>query len=274
MSGPASSGPASGQVPAAGAAIALPADLKSSGTLRIGVAPDFPPLESLDPKTNDVVGMDIDLQKKIGETLGLKVELVQSPFDQLINSLQTGRVDIVMSGISDTVERQQTMDFVDYYNSAGRLFTQAANASKYTTETDICGKTLTVSGKTDYFAQVQDLSKSTCVSAGKPAINILPTDGSAAAQLQVEQGRADLAVMGAENLAYNEQTNPGKFAAVFAPLPAKPFGIAIKKGNGVLNQALLEALNKMVADGSYKSILESFKLGDGAMTPVINGVKS
>lgn len=265
--------PAASDDTSSDSAIALPSDIKKSGKIRVGVAPDFPPLEYLDPDTNKLTGMDIDLQKKIGETLGVEIEVVESPFDQLINSLKTGRVDIVMSGISDTVERQETMDFVDYYNSAGRLFTQAKRAGEFKNDSDICGKTLTVSGKTDYYEQVKQLSKEVCVSAGKAAINILPTDGSAAAQLQVEQGRADLAVMGAENFAYNEKTNPGKFAAVYEPLKAKPFGVAIKKGSTELADAVLAALQAMVADGSYQKILEDYNLGGGAMTPAINGVK-
>lgn len=251
----------------------LPAAIVSAGVLKVAVAPDFPPLEYTDPETDEIVGMDVDLMDRLGEVLGIKIERVSSPFDQLINSVQTGRVDMVMSGLSDTIERQETLDFVDYYQSAGRLYALADRAGEFKQMEDMCGSTLTVSGKTDYFEQVKKISEEVCVGAGKPAIDILPTDGSAAAQLQLEQGRADLSVMGAEYFSYIQETNPGKFEGVFKALTAQPFAAAVKKGNTELAEALLAGFKAMVEDGSYLEILSEYGLSDGATTPAINGVK-
>lgn len=250
----------------------LPQAIKDAGTIRIGLSPDFPPMEYRDG--DKLAGVDIELQQKLGEALGVKIEVVESPFDQLINSVQTGRVDLVMSGISDTVERQKTAEFVDYFKSQGRLYTSGARKGEFTKQSDACGKKLAVSGKTDYFEQVKALSKTLCTDQGLPEISILATDSGAAARLQIEQGRADLAAQGAENLAYFAKTDPGKYEPVLDALPAKPFGVLMKKGNTQLANAVKDAFDKIIASGDYQKILESHGLGYGTATPVINGVKS
>ncbi|MFK0009261.1 ABC transporter substrate-binding protein [Paenarthrobacter sp. NPDC090520] len=249
----------------------LPQAIKDSGKLRVGLSPDFPPMEFRDG--DKLAGLDIELQQKLGEILGVQIEVVESPFDQLINSVQTARVDVVMSGISDTLERQKTVDFVDYFKSQGRLYTSGARAAEFTKATDICGKKLAVSGKTDYFEQVKNLSKSVCTDKGLPELSILPTDSGAAARLQIEQGRVDLAAQGAENLAYFGKTEPGKYAGVLDPLPAKPFGILMQKGDTQLANAIKDAFTKMKENGDYQKILDKWNLGYGAMDPEINGVK-
>lgn len=254
-------------------AIALPASIASAGVLKVGVAPDFPPLEYKKPGSDEVIGMDVELMDRLGEVLGVKIERVESPFDQLINSVQTGRIDMLMSGLSDTIERQETLDFVDYYQSAGRIYASADRAGDFKGMSDICGATLAVSGKTDYYEQVKKISQEVCLDKGKTAVNILPTDGTAAAQLQLEQGRADLSVMGAEYFTYTQEQNPGKFEGVLDSLAAKPFAAAMKKGNTELADAILAGFEVMVADGSYLKILQKYGLGDGALTPEINGVK-
>ena len=250
----------------------LPQAIKDAGSIRIGLSPDFPPMEYRDG--DKLAGLDIELQQKLGEVLGVKIEVVESPFDQLINSVQTGRVDLVMSGISDTLERQKTVDFVDYFKSQGRLYTSGARAGEFTKQSDACGKSLAVSGKTDYFEQVKALSKTVCTDQGLPEISILATDSGAAARLQIDQGRADLAAQGAENLAYFAKTDPGKYGPVLDALPAKPFGVLMKKGDTQLSKAVKDAFDKIIASGDYQKILESHGLGYGSTTPEINGVKS
>lgn len=257
---------------AAAGTTGLPQAIKDAGKIRIGLSPDFPPMEFRD-SDKKLSGVDIELQQKLGEVLGVEIEVVESPFDQLINSVQTGRVDLVMSGISDTLERQKTADFVDYFKSQGRLYTSGARAGEFTQQTDICGKKLAVSGKTDYFEQVKTLSKTVCTDKGLPELSILPTDSGAAARLQIEQGRVDLAAQGGENLAYFAETEPGKYASVLDPLPAKPFGVLMKKGDTQLANAVKDAFTEIVDNGEYQKILDKWGLGYGAMTPEVNGVK-
>ncbi|WP_262706262.1 MULTISPECIES: ABC transporter substrate-binding protein [Streptomyces] len=243
------------------------------GVLTVGLSPDFPPMEYLDPTTNALTGVDIDIVNEVGKRLGLKVEYTQQKFDQLINSVRTNRVDVVFSGLSDTVERQKTLDFVDYFKSVGRFYTTSDKQAQFTKDTDVCGKPVAVASATDYYPALQAFSKKVCESASLPAINIIPTDSGAAARLQLDQGRAVLAVQGAENLVYFAKKTPGKYAMVLSDVNSTPYGAATQKGNKALEQKIVKAFQDMKADGTLKKILDANHVGYGLMDPIINGVK-
>lgn len=251
----------------------LPAAVAQSGTLRVGMSPDFPPMEYRDEKAKKLTGVDVELANALAKQLGVKAEFVEQSFDQLLNSVQTGRVDIVMSGLSDTVERQKTVDFIDYFGSEGRFYSLQGDAAKYTEPTDACGKTLAVSKKTDYYQQAQDFDKKYCSGAGKPEIRLLPTDSGSAARLQLEQGRVDIALQGAENLAYFEKKDPSKFETILDPLESKPFGIVMKKDDSKMSGAILKAMNALVKDGTYERILTKSGMEYAVITPALNGTK-
>lgn len=244
-----------------------------SGVLTVGLSPDFPPMEYKDPTTNKLTGADIEIVNELAKRLGLTVEFNEQKFDQLVNSVKTERVDITFSGMSDTVERQKTVDFVDYFKSVGRFYTLGENKAKYNEATDACGQPVAVSKTTDYYPKLQAFSKDNCEAAGLPAIDIIPADSGAAARLQLDQGRAVLAVQGAENLSYFATTEPGKYEMVMPDLTNTPFGAAYKKGNTVFGEKILEAFTAMTDDGTTKTILDKYNLGYGLMDPVINGVK-
>lgn len=95
-------------------------------TLIMGTSPDYPPYEDVDAKnTGEIVGLDIDIAKAITEKLGYKLEVRSMDFNGLIAALQTGRVDFVMSGMSVTDERKQSVDFSDIYYSARNTIVSA-----------------------------------------------------------------------------------------------------------------------------------------------------
>lgn len=245
----------------------------SDGVLLVGQSPDFPPMEFREDGSSDIVGFDSDLLQAIGDELGVTIEISENKFDQLIPSLQTGRVEVVMSGISDTVVRQEGADFIDYMATAGVLYTLADRAGEFTEPQSICGKTLSVSGKTDYLTQVEDLSKEVCEDQGLPAVNILPSDSGAAARLQLTQGRADLAAQGRENLTYINSQDNNPFAVVLDPLPETPFGIMVSKNNTDLRDEILAALERVQESGKYDEILEKWGLTDSTFPVTLNATK-
>lgn len=251
----------------------LPAIIVQSGNIRIGTSPNFPPMEYKDEETFATIGLDIDIMHALADHWGVELVLVEQPFAQLLNSVATGRVDLVMSGISDTVDRQQTVSFVDYFSSAGRFYTTSDKADRYATDEDLCGAKVAASMATDYYAQIGALSDELCVANGLPPIERLGTDSGAAARLQIEQGRTDLAVQGAENLAFFEIETPGVYTAVGSPLPAQPLGIVVDKENTALADAVLAAVEALRADGTWAEILKRWKLEDADMEPTINGVE-
>src|SRR5712691_10170606 len=84
----------------------LPEAIKQAGALRLTVNSTYAPMEYRDPATNELVGLDIDLAGEIAKRLGVKIIWSETPFAELIPSLQTKRADFIISGISDRRDRK------------------------------------------------------------------------------------------------------------------------------------------------------------------------
>lgn len=101
--------------------------------------PNYPPLEFKDPATGNLTGMDYDLGTEIGKRLNRKISWQEIGFEQMVNAVATKRVDMILSGMTDTKPRQDIATFVDYYNSGPQFYTTVAH-KEINTMLDLCGK--------------------------------------------------------------------------------------------------------------------------------------
>jgi polar amino acid transport system substrate-binding protein len=92
----------------------LPDTIKQAGVLRLTVNSTYAPMEYRDPTTNQLVGLDIDLANELAKRPGVKIIWSETPFAELIPSLQTKRADFIISGISDRSSRREVAGFIDY----------------------------------------------------------------------------------------------------------------------------------------------------------------
>ncbi|HCD7061677.1 TPA: ABC transporter permease subunit [Staphylococcus aureus] len=91
--------------------------IKERGELRVGLSVDYAPMEfehTVNGKT-EYAGVDIDLAKKIAKDNNLKLKIVNMSFDSLLGALKTGKIDIIISGMTSTPERKKQVDFSDSY---------------------------------------------------------------------------------------------------------------------------------------------------------------
>ena len=93
-------------------------DVKNSGKLMMSTNAEFEPFEYKDG--GEIVGIDIDISKKIAESLGVELEISDIAFDSLIPALQSGKADIVAAGMTADAERRESVDFSDPYFNALR----------------------------------------------------------------------------------------------------------------------------------------------------------
>ena len=135
--------------PLAAQAQKLPPDIAASKTVRVALNVGYPPLEMRDTKTNEIVGFDIDLARAMAKVLDVKLEWQDGAFEQMSPSLQSGRVDMIMSGFYDIPKRRGAFDFIDYLR-AGAQFYVPKSAADLQSATDLCGKTITTSRGTDF----------------------------------------------------------------------------------------------------------------------------
>ena len=83
------------------------------GVLTMGTNATFPPYEYKDG--DDIVGIDAEIAQAMADKLGLKLEIVDMDFDSLIASIQSGKIDMSLAGMTVTEERKQNVDFTDSY---------------------------------------------------------------------------------------------------------------------------------------------------------------
>jgi len=103
----------------------LPERIKTAGKVVVANQPNYPPIEYKDPATNELKGLDIDLGLALAKELGVEAEWADIGFEQMVSSLNTGRVDLIQSGMSDLPSRRETLDFVDYMRSGAQFYTSA-----------------------------------------------------------------------------------------------------------------------------------------------------
>jgi len=136
--------------------------------LRVGITPDYPPL--VFEERAGYAGAEIDLARALGTQLGRPVELVPLRWEQLIPALQQGRIDIIMSGMSVTRDRQLLVAFSEpYLHNQLRAILRREDAGKFKTREDVLktdARIGVIAGTTaDIFVQ-QNCPKAQCVSIG------------------------------------------------------------------------------------------------------------
>ncbi|TQF28225.1 ABC transporter substrate-binding protein [Bradyrhizobium sp. UNPA324] len=243
-------------------AIELPAEIAKRGSIKVALVPNYPPMEFRDPATNALSGFDVEFGEAIGRKLGLKIEWQETSFAEFMPSIATGRADAILSGFTDYASRHETATFVDYLRSGPRFFVQQSRAAEFKDAAALCGKKVGASRRTMFPAQIAAWSEKSC---GSNPIVFVGTDGSADARTQLRQGRIDAAVQGDETLPYIMDQEPGAYAPVGQTLAQQFTGIALPVKEKALHQAMLEAVDALIADGTYKTLLAKWKLSDNAI---------
>jgi polar amino acid transport system substrate-binding protein len=246
----------------------LPAAIKARGTLIAAIVPNYPPLEMRDPATNELTGLDVDLGNAVAAKLGLKMQWQETSFEQMVSAVDTGRVDVIISGMTDLASRHDKVSFVDYLRSGPQFFVQASRAKEFPDMLALCGKSVGTSRRTSFPNDIAAWSGANCKPAGKPDITVVGTEGSADARTQLKQGRVDAALQGNETLPYVMGLEPGTYMVVGERIASQYTGIGVGKGAAELQTAIAEALGQLVADGSYGKILDKWKLSGDAVEKV------
>jgi len=252
----------------AAAAAELPDRIKKAGKIVAATQPNYPPIAYKDPATNQLTGFDIDLGEAIAKELGVKIEWQETAFAQMISSLQTGRVDIAMAGMSDLPARREVVDFIDYMKTGPQFFTTSARAGELKTLEDLCGKKVGASRSTNWPGQMEDLSKSLCSGKGRPDMVVVGTEGSVDARTQLKSGRLDAAVQGSETLPYFQKQEPNTIVLIGVPFSEGLSGIPVAKTEGQLRDAVKEALDRLQAKGIYDQTLAKYGLQSSKLAPI------
>ena len=251
----------------------VPSSVAATGQLTQAMDATYPPDEFIAPGTTTIVGMDADLGKAIAQVLGLKPVLQNVTFGSIIAGLQAGKYNIGNSSFTDTLARQQSVNFVDYFTAGEAFYVKSGSSSTFNGLTSLCGHTVAVETGTVEQTDSQTASKA-CTKAGKSAVTTLSFADQNSVNLAVASGRADVGFADSQVAGYVVAQSGGEFKLTGTAFNVAPYGIAVPK-NSTLDVAIQQALKKLVSNGVYAEILAKWGTQSGAVSAItINGATS
>ncbi|WP_206955490.1 transporter substrate-binding domain-containing protein [Trinickia acidisoli] len=216
-----------------------------AGTLKVATDATFAPMEFTENGAR--TGFDIDLMNALAKAMGKQVQWTDIDFKGLIPGLVAHRFDVAISAIYITPERAQVVDFTEPYYAGGLVALVKAD-SPIKTLADLNGKKVSVQ-------------------VGTKSVNYLQEHYPQVQRVEVEKneemfdlvgiGRADAAVTGKPAAYQFVRTRPG-FRVLDEQLTTEKYGIAVRKDEPQLRDALNAAIEKIKADGTYAVIVKKW----------------
>ena len=215
------------------------------GVLTMGTNATFPPYEYKDGDA--VVGIDPDIAQALADKLGLKLEVIDMEFDSLVASVQSGKVDIVLAGMTVNEERKKNVDFTDSYANGVQVII-VADGSDIATFDDLAGKLIGVQqGTTGHVYCSDDWGEG----------NVVAFQSGAAAVQALQQGKVDCVVIDQEPAKAFVEANDG-LKILDTQYANEEYAAAVSKKNPKLTEALNKALQELKDDGTVQEILDKY----------------
>ncbi|MDQ0733454.1 polar amino acid transport system substrate-binding protein [Arthrobacter sp. B1I2] len=242
----------------------LPQELRDKGTLNIAM-PNYP-AAVIKTGPEEPTGFEVDLAKKLGSLLGMKVKLEVPQFDTIIPGLQSGRYDLAMGLIGINPTRQKQLAFVSTTNAPDGFLARKGSGLSINSLKDACGHSVaSVTGSQE--ANALQSVEAECAAAGNP-ITVSLFQDTGQTQLALQSSRVDLVLSGTSPLVYVIRQFPDKFELA-GTLPADVIpslcGIAIPPQPSWQQEAeaLQTAVNYLLDSGWQKQSLQQWQFDVG-----------
>ena len=214
--------------------------------LRIGISPDYMPLAYKNP-TGGVFGVEVDFANQLGKDLGKKITFVEIPFSELIQSLLDEKIDIIMSGMSITIERAKLVSFTESYLTIGQMaLVRSRDSAKFRnlqSFSNITSKVGFVRGTTGEMAAKAFFSSATLV----PQSNA--NDGIAA----LRKGEIEVFIHDAPTVwRIGGNPNEKELTGLYWLMTKEPLAWAVRKSDEPLRFALNSEVKRWEANGLLK----------------------
>jgi polar amino acid transport system substrate-binding protein len=245
----------------------LPAEIRRSEVLRIATDASYAPASFFAPDGRTVVGFEPDLAEAAGRLLGIRVRFVVTDFVEALEAVRKDRVDVVMSAMTDTAERERQADFVNYLSVGSAILVQRGNPHGITGIEDLCGHLVAVERGTVQ-VDLLDRNQQRC---GRHPIRVRQHRTNADALVELRTGRATAVLNDYPPAAYltsDPRTQADYQLASTAQYEPGLYGIAVAKDEARLRDAVQAALERLVRTGEYRRILQRWQVQDGAVDTV------
>ena len=245
-------------------AVKAPASLVSQGSLTVGSNMSTPPQMYIDK--GQPAGFEIDLARAIAGTMCLKPQLVNIAFGGLFPGLAAKKFDYITSGLGITPQREQVFDFVPYLAGGIQLVVRKDSGLKFKDETQLCGHSVATSSGTTQAKAIERVNQDICKSGQKIDLKYFPSFNDAVMQLRKKS--ADVAFVDWSFAAYVTHLMPE--LALSSPIisgrpevPRNKLGMAIRKGDKPMHDAVSAAMAVLQKNGEYDKILAKWHLENG-----------
>ena len=216
-----------------------------AGKLTMATNATFPPYE-MTTDSGEIEGIDVDTAKAIAEKLGLELQIDDMDFDAALLSVQQGKADIVMAGVTVTDERKAVMDFSDSY-ATGIQSIIVPEGSDITSPDDLAGKKIgTQRGTTGYIYCSDDFGED----------SVVAYDSGLTAVQALNNGQVDAVVIDNAPATEYVAANPG-LKVLDTSYAEEDYAIGMAKGSA-LEDAVNKALEELKADGTLQAIVDKY----------------
>jgi polar amino acid transport system substrate-binding protein len=241
----------------------VPAAVSADGTISVGSDTTYAPSEFLAADGTTIEGFDVDLFDLVAAKLGLKAEFATAPFDSIIAGVGSGKYEAGVSSFTINPERLAQATMVSYYSAGTQWSTKKGNPEDVDPD-NACGLAIAVQKAT---VQVDDITarSQACTDAGEPAIEIDQYDAQSDATAAVVSGKDVAGLADSPVMAYAVQQTNGQLELLGDVYDSAPYGYVVPKEQTDFGQAIADAVNALIADGSYAQVLEKWGVQDGAI---------
>ncbi|MDE6357294.1 MAG: transporter substrate-binding domain-containing protein, partial [Eubacteriales bacterium] len=224
-------------------------EIKEKGYISVATSPDYAPYEFkiIENGQEKIVGFDIAIVEEVAKDLGVDLKIVEMDFDGILLELESGNVDLGMSGFSVTEERKKAVDFSDvYYTASQSILVKASDLETYTSAESFANKNIGVQ-----LTSIQEsMAREQLTGANIVSLSTIPN-----IIMDLNIGNIDAAVVEtpvAEG--YVEQFPDLAISEVKLVEETNGAAIAIKKGNG----DLVEAVNSTITRLKSENLIDKF----------------
>ncbi|NYE21125.1 transporter substrate-binding domain-containing protein [Microbacterium immunditiarum] len=232
----------------------LPADIRSAGTIQLGVTIGDPPY--MDKVDGEYVGLIPDLADAVGTVMGVDFEYVEMPFPGLIPALQSERIQAVWTSMFDNADREQVIDMASYARASMGIIVQKGNPKGIEDLDDLCG---TVAGTTKGTVQEATLveQQKKCQDEGEPELTLKLYATQNDAYTQAQAGVLDSVMLTYTPMNYQAGLieDGNAFDIIDWTSPAGYLAVGASNLQDGLAESINAALLQLAESGDYQRIM-------------------
>ena len=232
--------------------------IKDSGKLVLGTSADYPPFEfhlEVDGK-DTIVGFDIDIANKIAAAIGVELEIVDMKFEGLLPALTAGKIDLIVSGMTPTDERKQSVDFsVVYYDARQTMLVASDSKDVLNTIEAFAGKVIGAQK-----GSIQEtLAATTFTTSEVKAIDKIPN-----LMMELKTGKVDGLVLAEPVAKQYAAANPDLAVNGLDLGSEGGSAVAVQKDSGAFLDLINQTIEEMISSGEMDQVIaDAMLLSEG-----------